>query len=190
MKGFRKGRGLRDCRAIPGVERGFTLFELLIVLVIIGLMSAVIVPALGHSIENSELRAATRDVASIFRFARSRAVSEKSPYVAIYSEEERRLVLFSEALLDLYSQQRDKEYELQPRPACIYEFPRGIRLQRVAEEGGAEEGRTDLEEESGLEIIRFFPTGASSGGIYAILAPGGRQAMISVDAITGIVDIS
>lgn len=56
-------------------ERGFTLLELLVVLTIIALVSAVVLPLAGGANENRTFQAEIREVAARLRLARLQAIS-------------------------------------------------------------------------------------------------------------------
>lgn len=60
-----------------GTQRGFSLIELIVVLVIIGLAAAVTAPFIFWTLERVEIRAAVKEIASSLRYARSVAISEK-----------------------------------------------------------------------------------------------------------------
>lgn len=55
-------------------QRGFTLMELMIVVVIIAVMMAVILPSLRGVAENNRLRGSVRELMSLMKYARSEAV--------------------------------------------------------------------------------------------------------------------
>ena len=60
-------------------QKGFTLIELLVVLVIIGLMVS-LVPMAFRGLPSLELKAATRELAGVFRAARGRAIRDNREY--------------------------------------------------------------------------------------------------------------
>ena len=61
-------------------KKGFTLIELIVVFVIIGIMALLLVPNIGAWLPSYRLRSATRDIASTFRGAQMRAISECIAY--------------------------------------------------------------------------------------------------------------
>jgi type II secretion system protein H len=59
----------------PSGESGFSLVELMVVVVLIGIMTAVIVPEMKGTYEDALLRATSRRLVDVFHLASSRAVS-------------------------------------------------------------------------------------------------------------------
>ena len=59
--------------------RGFTLFELMIVLAIAGLLLGLGVPAMGDFIRNSRITGAANDVMAALHYARSEAIKRRRP---------------------------------------------------------------------------------------------------------------
>lgn len=69
-------------RKSPAVLRkaGFTLMELMVVVVLIGIMSAMIIPEFRGTYENALLRSASRQLISAVNLAYSRSVSSNQPH--------------------------------------------------------------------------------------------------------------
>jgi prepilin-type N-terminal cleavage/methylation domain-containing protein len=63
-----------------GNTRGITLAEMMIVVVIMGILASIAVPNLARNIPRIRLKGDARDVASVFRLARMRAVAECRHY--------------------------------------------------------------------------------------------------------------
>ena len=61
-------------------QRGLTLLELLIVMIIIAIGAVLTTPNISGWLPNYRLRSATRDVASIMRLAQLKAISSNTPY--------------------------------------------------------------------------------------------------------------
>lgn len=172
-------------------HRGFTLLELIVVLVIISLMSALVVPKLAGPMSNLDLKTASKKISASLRYARSRAASEKTTYEALFDFEKNRLVITnpSPAKADIPINNPGNSTPIQPpdpeqdRPDGLktYNLPDGVKLAK----GVSRE--TDVH--SGFFRIFFFPSGGSSGGEITVANERGRQYKINVDFITGTVQL-
>jgi prepilin-type N-terminal cleavage/methylation domain-containing protein len=69
-------------------KKGFTLVELIVVFVIIGIMAVLMVPNIGGWMPNYRLRSASRDIVSTFRAAQMRAISENVSYQVSFNAAE------------------------------------------------------------------------------------------------------
>jgi len=170
--------------------RGFTLLELLVVLVIISLMSVLVVPQLTGSLARMNLQTASKKISASLRYARSQAASEKITYVAIFDFEKDRLsIMTGQKASDLPVRDRTQTVETLKEDLSdgeepvirskSYDLPDGAKL----EKGVSGEDEID----SGLFEIAFFPTGSSSGGDVILTNDRGKRYKISVDFITGVV---
>lgn len=164
-----------------GSEEAFTLLELLVVMVLIGLMAAVVAPGIGHSLVNLQLKTVTREISASLRYARSSAVAEKWNYLARFDLEPGRLTIArineTEEKEVLESTDQDHANEKEK----TYEWPKTITLKNLAlEEKANQEGSFD---------IAFFPNGSSSGGEFLISNERGWNFRISIDFITGLVSV-
>lgn len=177
-------------------HRGVTLLELIVVLIIISLMSAVVVPRLVGPMSNLDLRTASKNISSSLRYVRSHAASEKTTYVALFDFDKNRLVITHPTIPPLVKEDFNindreahegmpiglsNEEKDQPDAFKTYNLPDGIKLaQGVSTEGSFN---------SGFFRILFFPSGGSSGGEITIVNERGRQCKINIDFITGAVQI-
>ena len=150
-------------------ERAFTLLELLIVLLLVGLASALVVPRMVASLPGVQLKSAARAVAASLRYARSQAVFETVPYAA--SLDGRRGLLVVEPAEEPEAPERRR----------VYELPEGIEARVLDGEAAGE----DTEDRR----VLFFPRGDSSGGRVVLRDPRQREYAITVDPITGTVEV-
>lgn len=137
-------------------QQGFTLLELLVVLVIAVLLVALTPPLLSGMSAAAELRGAARQLAAGLRFARNEAVTRQR-----------------EAILTLDLAQRRFAVSGDPREIAL---PESVALHLYTAQSEL------LDQATGS--IRFFPDGSSTGG--AITVGGAKLAYrVNVDWLTG-----
>ncbi len=137
-----------------------SLLELLIVLMVIALVSAVVIPTLGSGVSNTELRGAARQLAAGLRLARSEAVSQRRETFLVLDVAGRRFKV--------------------DRDPAEHALPRDVELKLFT-------AQKDLVDEK-VGSIRFFPDGGSNGGRITV-GSGDRKYEVDVDWLTGRVAI-
>ncbi|HSO31204.1 MAG TPA: GspH/FimT family pseudopilin [Labilithrix sp.] len=141
-------------------SRGFTLLELLLVLVIAATGYALAVRFTGSGVSGAQLKSAARAVAAGLRDARGVAISTQES-----------------AALNVDVEKRTIEVTGAARPRSLPE-----RLDIKLDTAQAEV----VDEKRGA--IRFYPDGSSTGG-RVTLASGERRFLVDVDWLTGRVTI-
>lgn len=87
-------------------KKGFTIIEVVIVAVLIGIISAIAIPRFGKVMTKLKMKASGRDIISQLRLARSYAVSQKEPFGVYFDTENNQFLLFKD-LVSLSSQTYD-----------------------------------------------------------------------------------
>jgi general secretion pathway protein H len=141
-------------------EAGFTLIEVVCVLAIIGLLVALVLPAIPRGTSQERLAGYAVEVAALLKGDRNAAIRNRAQ-VATSLDAERRIVISGAT-------------------ASIVELPADVTFQALLAKrcGDRLVGAT----------IEFFPSGASCGGVIAIARLGvGYQ--IRVNWLTGGVEV-
>lgn len=134
---------------------GFTLVEMLVVLVIASLVLALVGTSISRNVSGAEMRAAASKVAAGLRYTRTRAILSKSETVFLVDTENGSF--------------RAAEREDQ-------QLPKGMNVELNT-------ARSELTSES-VGGIRFFPDGGSTGGNVRLEA-NGRIYRVNVAWLTG-----
>jgi len=135
--------------------RGFTLVEIMVVMVIIALVLGLVATSMSRSISGAEARAASRKLVASLRYTRARAIIDKQEHVFQVDTENRS-----------YQAPGRKQINL----------PEGVDVTITT-------ARSEVTSES-VSGIRFFPDGGSTGGHIELLV-NGREYRVNVAWLTG-----
>lgn len=164
----------------PRDHKGFTLLELLVVLVLISILSALLAPRVGNSIRNMTLTGAAQKIAASLRYARSKAVSEKETYIAVLDLKNSNLSIFTaQGYAAVSVPKLSVDVKEKSSRVKVYDLPEGVQLAKIKS--------GQRETDSGLFQILFFPNGSTSGGWILLMNDVGKRCRIEVDVITGAV---
>ncbi len=165
-------------------RNAFTLLELLVVLVIISLISALVAPRIGGSLTNLELKTGAKRIAAALRYARSKAVSEKKTYAAYFDFDHNRLTISREeqpANISLFDDSAG-DSESKEKATEVYDLPNEVSIQATPD---AEKNQSPSPYQ-----IQFYPNGSSSGGSVLVANERGNSWTVDVDFITGTTSLS
>lgn len=138
-----------------GRRGGFTLVELLVVMVIIALMLGLVATSLSRSISGAEMRSAAHKMIAELRYTRTQAILQKSEQVFLVDTD-------------------SKSYQAPGRDKVV--LPAGMDVVLTT-------ARTELTAEN-AGGIRFFPDGGSTGGRVDLYTKG-REYTVNVAWLTG-----
>ena len=140
---------------MAGKSRGFTLVELMVVMVIIALVMGLVATSMSRSISGAEARAASRKLVASLRYTRARAILDKQEQVFQINTE-------------------DRSYQAPGRKQV--NLPEGVDLTVTT-------ARSEITSEA-VSGIRFFPDGGSTGG-HIELTVNDREYRVNVAWLTG-----
>ena len=140
--------------------RGFTLFELLVVLVVIGLLFTVATPLISRGVPSLEVRSAAREIAAGMRRARSDAIFANREVAFTVDTEEKRYAIGDDGAWH-------------PLP------------ERLAFE--VETARSEVVDDA-IAGVRFYPDGSATGGRVTVTGKS-RQYHVMLDWLTGAVTV-
>ena len=140
--------------------KGFTLIEVLVVLVLLAALTAVAAPSIARGFGAIELQTTARQVAATLRLARTRAVREQQVFLVGFDLEKNRIELMREDL----SFRR------------TFELPESIAIHRVTRKG-----------EAPLDDVRFtclfVPNGLSESFEVWLRNKRGKELKVVQDSI-------
>ncbi|HSR52700.1 MAG TPA: prepilin-type N-terminal cleavage/methylation domain-containing protein [Acidobacteriota bacterium] len=140
-------------------QSGFSLMEIIVVLVLLAAVALLVAPAFTRGLESLELRTATRDMITRMKQFRTKAIAVQEVQRVFIGRDDNDKPYYAWA----------NEYE---EIQNTYELPED----------------TEIVLEDGMELplhISFYPNGRSSGAFFALRTGRNRLYMISVDPVTG-----
>lgn len=143
-----------------GNQRGFTLVELIVVVILISLMTVLIPRYIFTGVSGADLKASSRDIAAGLRMARAEAVNTRRDSTLTLDMEKRTFTING-------TQTR--------------KLPELLDMKLVT-------AQSEVVNQSQASI-RFFPDGSSTGGRVTV-ASGERKYEVDVDWLTGRVTIA
>ena len=147
----------------PAPAWGFTLLELLVVMVLLGVLTAVAYPSIGRGMSTLRLRTASRQIAAAIHLARSKALREQQTYYLQFDIKRGKVDLSSE----------DQRYQ------HSFSLPEGIVIRNVALPG------EENESSSTDRAYYFAPNGLGENLEVRIANSHGRQMRIIQSSMVG-----
>ncbi|MEE4203479.1 MAG: GspH/FimT family pseudopilin [Halieaceae bacterium] len=148
-------------------ERGFTLLELMVALLVASLLAVLAMPSAQRMSETMRYREAVRDLVTAARTARRDAFAHGAAYDLLIFEDQPGWALVP---AQRASEVLRGDIETQPLPKDL-----SFDVTYAAE---VSPGR-------GVASIRFYPSGGASGGDVDILRPSGSGVRLKIDWLLG-----
>lgn len=147
---------------------GFTLIELVVVLILIGISVALVAPKISHSLERAHFQKDVRSVSAMLRLARSQAIAHKTPYTLSIDLDN------YQVWVDAAQHQKAKEMKGMTRLPLSHTDTLRVKAHKH-------------EKTSGTGTLVFYPNGSSGGGTIQ-MSHNGQQETIEIDVniMTGI----
>ncbi len=165
------------------MQKGFSLIELLVVLVLISVFSAFVGVNVAGSLGNMGLKTASKKVAASLRYARSCAITESIPYVALLDLNQNRMTIKPEWVSSGGEKEAgDAGSNLKETGAKHFDLPEDVKFKNALTFDGAES-------DSRFFAVVFMPNGCSSGGTIYLENNRGRGSTVKIDFITGTVRV-
>ena len=146
-------------------QKGFTLLEIIITLTVITLALAVSYPSLSRGTTALSLRTTGRDILSILRYAREKAVTEQTGIRIAVDQDNQSVQMINDV----------------DNSTRTYWLPEKVKIRGVFLEG--------VESDSGISSVRFLPNGSSNAVEIVIESKAGGFMKIVSDPITGVASI-
>jgi len=157
-------------------NKGFSLIELMIVLILISLSVALVAPTLSRFLRTVELKGTAKKVSGILRYYRSEAVNKGRVYQVLFDSNLREIRVQSMGS----TEEKDEKTE-EKISKMTYLLPEGIRMKEI--------DIPSPQYPSDFPLIEFYPNGGSNGGSILLDSQDRKGYRIEVHFLTGIVKV-
>jgi len=175
--------------------QGFTLIELMVVITIIGIMTALMIPEMKGTFQDALLRSSSRELINVFDLAYSRAVSLNQVRRVRVDEKTGRYMVEKQVVTNGQEQfvpvddVPGGEGQLDKRIAV--EYHPGVEPATGENPSAAEPPANDNPEggTSGEPIVVFYPDGTADAASFLLRDPAGFRLLLQISPITARVHV-
>jgi general secretion pathway protein H len=154
-------------------ERGFSLIEMVVVVVLLSLAVALVAPSLSKFSRSVELKAAAKKVSGILRYYRSEAVNKGQVFRVFFDPDLREVKV--QPIVSTEEKGEDNP------PQKIYSLPQGIQMKEIKLESP--------QYPSDFPTVEFYPNGGSNGGTILLDSEDRKGYRIKIHFLTGTVQV-
>jgi general secretion pathway protein H len=164
-------------------NKGFSLIEVMVVLILISLSMFLATPLLSGFSKTAELKGATKKISAILRYSRSEAVNRGKVYQVLFDSDLRQVNVqpIEEKEEDEEAKDGTKDEAKDEPKRKTYTLPKGVDIKEVK--------ANSPQYPSDYAVIEFYPNGGSNGGTIRLDSPDRNGYRIKVHFLTGIVEI-
>ena len=168
---------------------GFTLIELMVVITIIGIMTALMIPEMKGTFQDALLRSTSRELINVFDLAYSRAVSLNQLRRVRLDEKTGRYLVekqVAENGQENFVPAEDvpgSKGELDSRITVEFHPPGELSSDKTAEASA-------LENDASGVAISFYPDGTADGGDITLRDREGFRLLLHINAVTARIHVS
>jgi len=153
---------------------GFSLVEMLLVIALMGILTALIAPGVYNSLSSVRLKTAAKKTVAVVRYARNQAVCRKKPFWLLVNKKKNQLTVSDQPL---NHHDRFTEEAASTSPSLkVYVYPEGVIIGKLIVED------KEIDDPEGAFI--FYPNGSCNGGGLLLQADNSRSYHITIDFIT------
>jgi len=155
-------------------NKGFTLLELVLILILLSLAVYLVVPSMARLAKAVELKGTAQKIAGILRYYRLATIQKGQVHQILIDQKQRELIVRA------LQPEKKEEIGITWIEKIKYQIPAGINLQEEINPG---EYNTDL------PAIEFYPTGQANGGQILLADPEQKGYRIKINFLTGLVEV-
>ena len=157
-------------------NRGFTMIELAMVLLVIGIVSAVVMPRIGGVLDHQQMRRSINTLRGTVRLLHARAASTRHVYRLTFDLDRQMMTACS---IDTATDACQAE---QSRHLRDYTFPPAVRLLDVVDGQGTKTSE-------GQAATHFHPTGLAEPSTIHLAGSADQQMTLMIEPLAGNVKV-